>query len=88
MRRSAVSIPSNIAEGQGGSSTGEFRLFPGHAKGSLFELETQTLIAKDLLLISAERADALLALITEVGRLIHGLLNSLEGRMAAAGTSH
>ncbi|MDI6853442.1 MAG: four helix bundle protein [Deltaproteobacteria bacterium] len=47
IRRAAVSIPSNIAEGQGKSSTGEFKSFLGHAKGSLAELETQILIAKD-----------------------------------------
>jgi four helix bundle protein len=41
MRRASVSIPSNIAEGQGRRSTGEFRQFLGHAYGSLLETETQ-----------------------------------------------
>jgi len=45
MRRSAVSIPSNIAEGEGRLTPGERRLFLGHSRGSLYELETQVMIA-------------------------------------------
>jgi len=48
MRRAAVSIPSNIAEGKGKSSDRELTVFLCHARGSLYELETQTLIARDL----------------------------------------
>jgi four helix bundle protein len=48
IRRSAVSVPSNIAEGQGRLSTGEFRQFLGIARGSNFELQTQLEIARTL----------------------------------------
>ena len=48
LRRAAVSIPSNIAEGQGRLTRGEFRQLLGNARGSVFEVETQILIARNL----------------------------------------
>jgi len=75
IRRAAVSIPSNIAEGQGRLTRGEFRQFLGHAKGSLGELETQILIAQNLGYI--QDPSPLLNRVSDVARLLNGLLNSL-----------
>ena len=78
IRRSAVSVPSNIAEGQGRSSSGEFQQFLGHAKGSLLELETQLIIANNLGYISQEQLHQLLQLSDRVSRLLNGLIQSLK----------
>ncbi|MEE2716702.1 MAG: four helix bundle protein [SAR324 cluster bacterium] len=78
MRRAAVSIPSNIAEGQGRMSSGEFKQFLGHARGSLYELETQLLICENMELIESQLAEQLQQQTKEVGRLLNGLLRSLN----------
>lgn len=78
MRRAAISIPSNIAEGQGRLTRGEFKQFLGHARGSIFELESQILIAKNLQYFSDPVASNLSKQIDEVGRILNGLLKSLE----------
>ncbi len=75
LRRCAISVPSNIAEGQGRLTRGEFRQFLGHAKGSLAELETQLIIAEKLGYLKAPQA--LIDQLAEVARLLNGLLNSL-----------
>jgi four helix bundle protein len=75
MRRSAVSVPSNIAEGQGRLTRGELRQFLGTAKGSLFELETQILIAQNLGYL--KDTTRILEQLSEVARLLNGLLSSL-----------
>jgi four helix bundle protein len=80
LRRAAVSIPSNIAEGQARLSTGEFRQFLGNARGSLMEVETQILIASDLGYLEENRTEALLRAAAEVGRMLNGLLNALPIR--------
>jgi four helix bundle protein len=78
LRRAAVSIPSNIAEGQGRLTRGEFKQFLGHARGSTFDVETQLLIAQDLGYLDRETAEALLGQVQEVGRVLSGLLASLD----------
>lgn len=78
IRRAAVSVPSNIAEGQGRCTTGEFRQFLGNARGSLLELETQLTIARKLSYINEESGVRLLRQVTEIARILNGLLNSLS----------
>ncbi len=78
MRRSAVSVPSNIAEGQGRATRGEFHQFLGHARGSLYELETQLVIASELRYISVEQRDCLLADGRELGRILNALISSIS----------
>jgi len=77
LRRAAVSVPSNIAEGQARLTTGEFRHFLGNARGSLIEVETQILIAQELGYMEHAESENLLREAAEVGRILNGLLNSL-----------
>ncbi len=78
LRRSAVSVASNIAEGQGRLSRGEFRQFLGQARGSLIEMETQLVIAENLGFLSPKMAAGLMDRSGEVSRLLHGLIKSLQ----------
>jgi four helix bundle protein len=78
MRRSVVSVPSNIAEGQGRASRGEFLQFLGHARGSLYELETQIVIASKLAYLSAPERDSMLMEAQHLGRILNGLIGSLK----------
>jgi four helix bundle protein len=82
MRRAAVSIPSNIAEGKGHRSNREFSHFLFHARGSLLELQTQLMIARELQYLSKEQAQLLLDLAEVVGRALGGLINSLADQAA------
>jgi four helix bundle protein len=75
MRRAAVSVPSNIAEGKGRSTDKDMSLFLCHARGSLFELNTQLLIAQHLDYMRPEEAEAARKLVAEVGRLLNGLIS-------------
>lgn len=79
LRRAAVSVPSNIAEGQGRQTTGEFRQFLGHARGSLLETETQILLSERLEYLDHDTTESLLKQAAEVGRILNGLLSSLKG---------
>jgi four helix bundle protein len=80
LRRAVISVPSNVAEGQGRLSTGEFRQFLGNARGSLMEVETQILVAQDLGYFDQNQSEALLSATAEVGRILNGLLASLPKR--------
>jgi len=86
LRRSAVSVASNIAEGQGRLSRGEFRQFLGQARGSLIEMETQLVIAGNLGFLTAKRVAELMDFSGEVSRLLHGLIKSLQPAETASRT--
>jgi four helix bundle protein len=78
IRRSAVSVPSNIAEGQGRLTVGEFRQFLGIARGSNYELQTQLEIARSLKFGDSNLIDEAENLSHEVGKMIYALLESLN----------
>jgi four helix bundle protein len=78
IRRAAISVASNIAEGQGRLTKGEFQQFLGHSRGSLLELETQLTIAMDLHYISPQELASLESRTSEVNRLLNGLIDSLR----------
>jgi len=77
MRKAAVSIPSNIAEGWGRWSRAEYRLFVRNARGSALELQTQIVIAKRQKFVTGEVAAKLDAQAEEVGKMLNGLLRTL-----------
>ncbi len=78
IRRSAVSVPSNIAEGQGRLTGGEAKQFLGIARGSNFELQTQLEIARTLGFGKPELLNEAESLSHEVGKMIYALLESLK----------
>ena len=91
LRRAAVSVPSNIAEGQGRATTGEFVQFLCHARGSLYEVETQILIGRNLGYMTLEQQESLISSVTRVGRVLNGLITSLQKqrqRARSLATSH
>ena len=81
MRRAAISIPSNIAEGSGRGSDKEFIRFLNMANGSAFELETQIYLACDLNYISHELLHKYLKEIQDVQKMIHQLINHFNSRI-------
>jgi four helix bundle protein len=81
VRKAAVAIPSNIAEGQGRQTTRDFLHFLGIARGSLNETETQMLVAERLQYLESQALTEVLNLAGEVGRLLHGLSRSLREKL-------
>ena len=80
MRRAAVSIPSNIAEGQARHTTGEFIQFISHAEGSTAELETQLILSIELGFAMTEAAKSVFALLDEIRRMLNSLRRKLGER--------
>ncbi len=78
LRRSAVSIPSNISEGAGRNTNGEFKQFLGIANGSSYELLTQLYLSKRLNLINEENVRPIINEVLEVTRMNFSLQKSLN----------
>ena len=78
IHRSAVSLPSNIAEGHGRNSSKEFYHFLGIALGSLAELETQLILAQHLNYLNEEEISPVLQNSDEIGKMLKGLQKSLH----------
>jgi four helix bundle protein len=78
MRRAAISVPSNIAEGYGRQATGEYRHHVSIGRGSLLELETQLLLAIRLEYLGRSDADSALKEIDEISRMLATLVSKLS----------
>lgn len=78
VKRSAISIPSNIAEGAGRNNNGEFKHFLGIAAGSAFELETQLLLSEQFGFLSSESLQPVLGEIEILQKKLYKLINSLN----------
>ncbi|HEX5743404.1 MAG TPA: four helix bundle protein [Flavobacteriaceae bacterium] len=78
MKRSSISIPSNIAEGYGRNYTKSYVQFLKIARGSLLELETQVIISKELALITQDKYDNIINLITEENKMLNAFIKSIS----------
>ena len=81
IRRAAVSIASNIAEGWGRGSTSDYARFLRMARGSMYEVETQGLIALELGFVDKDKFDFFEQSIDEAGRVLAGLIRSIESKL-------
>jgi four helix bundle protein len=79
MRRSAMSIPTNLAEGCGRGSDADFARFLWMANGSTKELDYQLILSRDLRYLDAESYTSLTSLLDEVKRMLTGLIQSVRG---------
>jgi four helix bundle protein len=80
MRRAAVSIPSNLAEGQARHTSGEFVQFISHAEGSSAELDTQLILAVELDFCTKTTALPIYELIAEIRRMLNALRRAVSRR--------
>ena len=86
LRRAAVSVPSNIAEGKGRCTDKEFLLFLHHARGSVFEVETQLAIAGRLAYLTQADEQRIRTQAGEIARMLNGLIKAIKsdgGKLAA-----
>ena len=84
MRRASVSIASNIAEGYGRTTKGEYVQFLGYARGSCSELETQIVIARNPAFGEAQNLRSVEILCNDVGRLLGALIKSIRAKQSPA----
>lgn len=80
MRRAAVSIPSNIAEGKGRRSNKEYLQFLSVAKGSCYELETQLVLCEELNLVEKGKTNKAMDLCAETCKIISGIMRSIQDK--------
>ncbi len=85
MRRAAVSVPSNIAEGYGRASTADYLRFLKVARGSLFEIDTQLLFAVRLEYVTKETYTNVLEQCRTCGKVLAGLIRAIEDSETNAG---
>lgn len=78
IKRCAVSIPSNIAEGAGRTTNKEFKYFLGIANGSSYELQTQLMLKYELQLLDKYKIDTILSLLSEIQKMNYSFQKSLE----------
>ncbi len=78
LRRSSVSVPSNIAEGYGRQSTGDYRHFLSIARGSLLEIETQLLLSQRLNFLDTAAAPPLLNQVDEINKMLTALISKIS----------
>ncbi|WP_019038868.1 four helix bundle protein [Psychroflexus tropicus] len=81
IRRSAVSVPSNIAEGSGRNSWKELYNFVSYSIGSAAELDTQLIIAKNLIYLNAEAEETLFAMIEKTRKLLSGYKKYVKSKI-------
>jgi four helix bundle protein len=81
IRRCAISIASNIAEGRGRGSQRDYRHFLRQARGSLYELDTQVVLAERLRYCTPTDASKLMTLISDTARPLQGLISSLDRKL-------
>jgi four helix bundle protein len=80
LRRAAISVPSNVAEGKGRSSDRELVQFLCHSRGSLFEIQTQLAIAEQLGYVDSEELLLVRNESNRVGQMLNGLIRSIRPR--------
>jgi len=81
MKRSSISIPSNIAEGWGRGSSKSYTLFLKNSRGSLLELETQIELCKRLSLVSEVDLELINSLMIEVSKMLNSMIKKMNDRI-------